>query len=172
MKPVQSFISRIMSTLQNIWGNKQGEAKPLQVSAQPTPTPPPAQAFTQGFNNYGSVPAANYANEFAASAAANPLPDPYLPAVLAIMETGGGRNMAYENNLTNWGMQDMPSIPYMIDRMYSGIGSRFPYYQDYMKSGNLQDFFNSYTPPGPEHGNPTMDELLQRYNAIRQLFPQ
>lgn len=199
MKPDLSFLSKLRSRLEGLFGVSKAEAKPLSVSKQPvststpqnvnnaplmnelsnqhfaatpTPTPPPAQAFEQGFNAYGNIPLTDYANEFQQAAQNSPLPDPYLPAVLGIMETSGGQNMKYANNPFNWGMQDMESIPYVIDRIYSGIGGRMPYYKNYLESGNLEDFFNSYTPPGPEHGNPSMEELLQRYQKIRDLFPQ
>lgn len=36
MKPQQSFLSRIMSTLENIWGNKGGPAQPLKVVSPKT----------------------------------------------------------------------------------------------------------------------------------------
>lgn len=37
MKPQQSFLSRIMSTLNNIWGNTMGKPEPLKVISPKTP---------------------------------------------------------------------------------------------------------------------------------------
>lgn len=137
----------------------------------PTPTPQPrpsTQDFRAGFEEYGS-PLATASGQFANAAQQYSLPDPYLPAVLALLETSGGLNQRFANNPFNWGMQDMPSLDYAIDRIYSGIGGRMPYYQNYLQSGNIADFLPVYTPPGG--ANPELDELIARYEALRALFP-
>ena len=137
-------------------------------TSTPTPTPVPLfDRFKKGFEGYGSDLATASA-QFAQSAKDNPLPDPFLPAVLSFMETSGGKKQKFANNPFNWGMQDMPSLEYAIDRIYSGIAKRFPYYKDYLKTGDLRDFFKRYTPEGPS--NPTPDELIERYGSLRKRF--
>lgn len=147
---------------------------PQTPTPMPTPTPTPTpmgtpgqEVFTRGFEGYGS-PLATASGQFAQSAAQNPLPDPLLPAIIALMESSGGRNQTFANNPFNWGMQPMPDLNTAIDRIYSGIGGRTPYYEDYLQSGDLSDFFNVYTPPSP--ANPPLEELINRYNLLRELF--
>ena len=135
---------------------------------KPTPTPIPMQdKFSQGFTQYGSDLATS-SGQFAQQAQANPIPDPFLPAVLALMETSGGKNQKFKFNPFNWGMQDMPNLNTASEKVYSGISKRFPYYQQYLQTGDLFDFFKHYTPD--IEGNPKPEELVQRYTELRKLF--
>ena len=142
-------------------------ASPLP-EPKPSPAPIPMQEkFSQGFTQYGSDLATS-SGQFAKQAQANPIPDPFLPAVLALMETSGGKNQKYAFNPFNWGMQDMPNLDSAIEKVYSGIAKRFPYYQKYLQTGDLYDFFKHYTPD--VEGNPKPEELVQRYTELRKLF--
>jgi len=140
-----------------------------------TPTPSPKaseiteEGFRKGFEKY-DAPVATASAQFVEAANKYTLPDPYTPAVLAIMETSGGKNQRFKNNPFNWGMQDMPSLDYAIDRIYSGISERFPYYKDYLESGSLEELFKYYTPSG-DPSNPRTSELIERYEEIRKYFP-
>ena len=125
------------------------------------------ERFKKGFQSYGSKLATASA-DFARQAEENPLPDPFMPAVISLMETSGGRNQRFSFNPFNWGMQHFPSLPYAIERIYSGIGKRMPQYQDYRESGKLEDLFKHYTPPSGT--NPSQEELVKRYNELRKLF--
>lgn len=161
----------------------------------PTPTPTPMQAPTmpqedqynggsidpsviaQGFQKFSATPppVASMSSEIAS--AGEGLPDELLPAILALMETGGGKHMASKNNPYNLG----PGIEYPdLKTAIVGGGPRDQkgfkgvihggLYDKYKESGKLEDFFNTFTPPGPEHGNPSMEELIQRYHSLRSLF--
>ena len=146
-------------------------ASPIpDVTPTPTPTLTPislSDRFKKGFESYGSNLATASA-KFSEQAQNNPLPDPFLPAVISLMETSGGKKQRYAFNPFNWGMQDMPSLDKSIERIYSGISKRFPYYADYLKSGKLEDFFKVYTPPNKN--NPSNEELVRRYNLLKKNF--
>ena len=175
--PIENKWNVVKGVVAGGWGDIKKALSPtpisprgeLQVpSALPTPTPQPMeQSFQKGFKRYGSE-LANYSGNFAEAAEKYNLPDPYLPAVMALMETSGGKNLKYKNNPFNWGMQDMPSTDYTIDHIYSGIGGRFPYYQKYLQTKDIGDFFDSYTPQ--DGVNPSKEELVSRYNSLRKYF--
>jgi len=130
----------------------------------------------QGFLNYDPhSPAATLAASFAR--AGQGLPDPYMPAVLALKETSGGKNMTHPNNLLNilYGGNSAYEKPeYGIEG--GGGHQGFPgvikngYYNDYLKSGNLQDFFKHYTPP-TDPRNPSLQGSVDQYNGLRRYFP-
>lgn len=150
---------------------------------------PSANDFLQGFNNYSpNLPIASQAGLF--SQAAQRLPanvDKFLPAIISLMETSGGQNMSAPNNFFNTygtqnGQNGLISYPNLATALLGGNNSGVPAqgfvgnllnnpaYQPYLNSGNLSDFFNVYTPPGAEHGNPTLPQLMSRYNTIRGNF--
>lgn len=150
---------------------------------------PDASTFLNGFNNFGSsVPVASQSGLFARVASALPPKiDPLLPAIISLMETGGGTNNVGMNNPfnirgTQGGDQQFINYPSLETALLGGqngpdysqglVGTlnNSPYYDKFRSSGDLADFFNTYTPFGAGYGNPTMEELLSRYNSLRSLF--
>ena len=146
------------------------------VPPTPTPTPNYSDIISRGMQNFSPgnvVPAASMSSQLAT--AGQGLPDPRIAAVLSLMESGGGQRMR-NNNLFNLG----PGIPYpdlQTAILGGGENNQFGFkgimreggpYQDYRQSGNLEDFFSIFTPPGP--GNPTIEELLNSYYELRKLF--
>ena len=170
------------------------QPKVKEGQPEPTPTPNPMlEALKEGFINYNRYsadknnkpyfenPLATMSAEIMRAATENPLPDPYLPPTMALMENGTGENYAKENNPFNYG-GDRPDLKTAIDKVYQGIGSTSNIgttdangmgglYRDYMKSGNMQDFFKIYT-PSSDPNNPSYDELIDRYTNLRQYFPK
>lgn len=163
---------------------QQATTNTVQPSPQPSPQPQSQGAISPeqlqtGFNRFSNPPPpiAQYAPQLAQ--AGQGLPDPLLPAVIALMETGGldPNKTATPNNAYNLG----PGFAYP-DPATSIVGGgpnnqkglegvlKGGLYDDYLQSGDLADFFNKFTPPGQEYGNPSMEELIQRYMLIRELF--
>lgn len=153
----------------NITMAKANSPTPLPTN-RPNPTPPPAEYYRRGFEKFGA-PVASNADAYVSAQQQYPLSDPYMLAILSLMETGGGQHMKYKNNPLNWGMQDLPSIPYTVEHASSGIGGRMPYYKDYLNSGDISDFFKVYTPES-DPSNPRNSELVDRYNKLRAYFPE
>jgi hypothetical protein len=166
-----------------------GNPPPVPVSQQKS-IPKPA-VFQNGFTKFNEeAPVATQSAIFAK--AAKQLPsniDPLLPAIIAIMETGGGSKLAANNNLFNLrGTQDGQNkfidYPSMETALLGGknrgvesqgfIGTILnnPSYSKFRSSGDIADFFKVYTPPGSQYGNPTLEELISRYHSIRTLFPE
>lgn len=164
----------------------------------PTPTPTnvpmryaPAtlDAISQGFSRFGGdVPISSAAKAFVQ--AGEELPDnidPYLPAVISLMETGGGRHNVGDYNAFNIsgtqngkrGFVGYPDYETAIlggpngdveSSGFVGLISEGSPYAKFRETGRLDDFFRSYTPPGEQYGNPSMEQLLDRYARIRRLF--
>jgi len=177
----------LIEKLAKLFGMDQKETKTADGEPSPTPTPNPMiEALKKGFADYSAKsnfenPLATMSAEMASAAEKNPLPDPYLPATMSLMETGGGKNMKYENNPFNYG-GDKPDLNTAIDKIYQGIGSTAGVgttdgngmggkYRDYLNSGDLQDFFKVYT-PSADPRNPNYDELMKRYTQLRGYFPE
>jgi hypothetical protein len=185
------YISKAKS---NIGANNVGGGQQPQQTSQPQVlgtqnSVPSPQDFQNGFNNYSpNLPIASQSGLF--SQAAQQLPgniDKFLPAIISLMETSGGRNMAAPNNFFNLsgiqnGQQGLVSYPdlktALVGGMNGGVQSQGfmgnllnnPAYKPFLQSGNLADFFKIYTPPGVNNGNPTLPMLLNRYDTIRQNF--
>ena len=216
------FLSRIRTTLENLWGNNEKKAKPLSVSAQEPKQDVndkgtmqkisdehfseqgPAlgkqtitaddilRGLTSFAGNNAQVPLATQAAQLAE--AGNRLPDPYLPIVLALKETQGGRDVVnrannggaagagmnnawnimyggklidypdYETALMgggNWGVNGAPQQG-LLGTLTGGL------YDNYMRSGNLEDFFSTYSDPSV--GNPPMEKQVADYMYLRSLF--
>ncbi len=164
--------------LMEIWGKLFGSPASA-ASASPTPTPAPSMSdrIRSGLLKYqADIPAATLSSELAQAGMG--LPDPFLPAVMTLMETRGGQDMATPNNLFNIG----PGIEYDDPRTsiigggernqkgFEGIMREGGLYQPYRDSGRLEDFFSVFTPPGEQYGNPSMEELLKRYQLLRAYF--
>lgn len=170
----------------------QQQQQPAPQAAPPAQPPrPTAQDYTQGFNAFGAnVPVATQGAQFAQAGAALPSNiDPYLPAIISLMESGGGAKTVAPNNAWNIrgmqnGQQQFVSYPDLATALLGGdnngvqssgfVGQVLnnPAYAPFRSSGNIQDFFQTYTPPGAAYGNPSMDELVARYQALHALFPQ
>lgn len=163
-----------------------GKAQKPQVMGMQT-RPPVAKTpqvtgenVMRGFKRFSNPPPPAATLSAQLAEAGQDLPDPFLPAILTLMETGGlhPNKTATPNNLFNVG----PSINYPTpEASILGGGERNQLglkgllrpgglYDDYLQSGNLADFFNHFTPPGEEYGNPSMEELMDRYNSLRSLF--
>lgn len=135
-----------------------------------------ADAIKSGFLDYGAKsgydnPLATMSAEMAQAGEENPLPDPYLPATMNLMETSGSKNMAQENNYFNWGSKAKPDINTAINGIYQGVANPDGLYKDYLQSGQLSDFFKTYT-PSIDPNNPNQEELIKRYTSLRKYFPQ
>lgn len=164
-----------------------GSEKTDKVEGEaPTATPTPqkdneaiAEAIAAGLKAYGvnsgyENPLATASARMADQAVENNLPDPYMPAAMNIMETGGSKYMAQPNNYFNWGTNAKPDINTAIDRMIQGVGNTGDtgLYKDYLQSGDMADFFKHYTPE-TDPNNPALDTLLNRYTNIRnKYFPK
>lgn len=150
---------------------------------------PGADAYRRGFERFKpGIPVMSIADRFAEAASRLPKNiDPYLPAVLALMETGGGEKVVGDNNAWNLsgtqnGKRGFVGYPDFATALLGGdnggvqsqgfVGTVLndAPYAKFRNTGNLADFFQVYTPPGEEYGNPSMEELLDRYARLRALF--
>lgn len=191
MNQVQSTLNQFFPTRSNnLRIDKPSKSPDLSSVIKAASNTPSAADFQSGFSKFGAdAPVATASPAFAQAAQKMPANmDPYLPAVIALMETGGGAKTVAPNNVFNIsGMQNgregFVSYPDFSTALLGGdnggvqsqgfMGTLLngPAYSDFRSSGNLGDFFNSYTPPGPAYGNPSLEELLGRYQALRALFP-
>jgi len=166
------------------------------VANAPTTTPTDTNfndlinTIKNGFTKYGSpmaTAAADFANAGYKLQQQHPNVDPLIAAVLSLKETSGGKSMAPNsaNNTLNLG----PNINYPdiktnlmgggtwgIDggpqQGFTGIMNQ-PVYQKYLDSGNLNDFFPSYTPTYDTNGkkvNGTTAEQIAQYDTLRKFF--
>lgn len=167
-------------------------------SITPTPTPTVDEeayvnAIKQGLSAHKADPQViALAQKYAELQKRYNIPDKYLIPIMAIMETGGGRWFKgydapteeqraaeyekWKNNPYNWGIaSNSAGVPGTIEditeKVYSGIAGRVPAYQDYMKSGDMADFFKHYTPE-TDPRNPTQAQLIERYKKIRKAFEE
>lgn len=149
------------------------DQQPHQAPQQPSMR----DRISSGLSKYQQdIPVATLSGELAQ--AGEGLPDPFLPVIMSLMETHGGEKMATPNNLFNIG----PGITYddpitailgggaRDQKGLKGLLREGGPYQQYRDTGNLEDFFSRFTPPGEAYGNPSMEELLQRYAALRSYF--
>ena len=173
------------------WVEQRPTSTPSQV---PSPTPYPRatpEGITQGLTDWGggtAPPVASFAAQLAELG--NMLPgtiDPNLIAALSLKETGGGSNLIP-------GLEGKNN-PYGIKSFDEAGNSSFANYPDYgvatlgggpqdqqglkgtlmgglydkfLESGNLEDFFNTYTPQG--EGNPTLEEQLKTMEQLLEYF--
>jgi len=158
--------------------------KPEATPKQKVVTPEEVEAGIRKFD--ASSPLLQFTQEL--SDAANAMPkkaDRWLPVVMAIMETGAGVKLSAANNPFNLrGEQggrtkfiDYPDIPTAIrggdnngvkSKGFVGTLNESTHYEQYRQTGNLEDFFAKFTPPGKEYGNPSVEELTGRYNSIKK----
>lgn len=152
----------------------------LGASAQsPSPTPLPAnladiaKVIQHGLTAYGSPPVTQSSDALAT--AGQGLPDPYLPAIISLIESGGGKNVTRgDNNIYNMNANQggvvYPDINTAIlggdgHQGFKGIVNKM--YQDYINSGNVGDFFNKYSPPSE---NAPLNTQVDRYNSIKKQY--
>ena len=190
-------MSGLSDFFNNIFGFNKPRPPMLSPYVEPTPTPTPtpkpkgytADQIKEGLTKFGpATPLISNADELATAVSRMPKAvDPLLPVIVSLMETGGGQKMTAKNNPFNIrGTQngkrkfiDYPDINTSIlggenkgvkSKGFTGTINEHPSYDQFRKTGNLEDFFSKYTPPGKEYGNPTMPELLSRYQQLRSLF--
>lgn len=141
----------------------------------------------KGFAKYGNPPIASHAADLAQLGyeVAQKGGDPYLPAALTLKETGGlsygpaqainnpagiGPGIKYPDLTTailGGGTSGINGGPQkgMRGVLFNGL------YDDYYKSGNLQDFFKHYTPAdAPGHNNPSYNEQINLMNQLLGYF--
>lgn len=171
----------------------------IQVrSSRPTPSPSPASIpapSSRTFNRdpqelekrillglasagFGSAPANRLAPQFAqVGAQLPPKVDPFLPVILALMESGGGQYLSSPNNLFNIGPGfSYPSLEVALmgggpqnQLGFQGLLRPEGLYQDFLNSGDLGQFFNKFT-PSSDPLNPSQAQLVQRFNTLRGNF--
>lgn len=110
--------------------------------------------------------------------------DPYIPTLVSLIETSGGRNFTRGQNnlynvLANTGGVNYPDYETAI--LGGGEGGRqgflgtilnSGYYKDYLRTKKLEDLLKVFTPPGAEHNNASMQRQLERYADLRRYFEQ
>lgn len=187
--------------------NRIQEAIPQWPSPSPSPSPSPTpqgstlgaqynpsdleKAISSGLasSNFANAPISTLSAQLAnAGSRMTGKGDPYLPTIIALMESRGlldpkpqaaanpynimlgGHLVNYEGNpgLAIQGGQDTRGVN---RKGFAGILRPGGPYSDYLQSGNLKDFFAHFT-PASDPLNPSPDELVSRYQNLRQMFPQ
>ncbi len=173
-------------------------AAPVVPTTTPVATPPSNLAdltkqIQNGFSNWsGGTPPPIATQSANLATAGQGLPDPLLPAIMTLIESRGMQdatpkananpyNIFYPGTQNSVDYQGNPDTAILGGTTPSGdkkagfIGSlKGGIYNDYLKSGNLADFFSHYSPPsdvaGGDPNNPTMQDLLDRYASLRSNF--
>ena len=160
--------------------------KPLIDTITPSPSPKPSldnlsDRISRGLANsaFKDAPIATLSSSLAD--AGENLPDPFLPTIMALMESRGlqdqkpkqaanpynilnnGQPVDYEGNpsLAISGGTDSQGVK---RRGFKGIMRKGGIYDDYLQSGNLSNFFSKFTPES-DPLNPSNKELVERYNS-------
>ncbi len=175
---MMDFINSIGSKLQELF--KTNETKLISPLPSSTPTPtqnPLQQQIERGISKYDqTMPIATLSAPLAK--VGQGLPDSLLPVILALMESGGGRNITSgANNLYNISPGQGITYPDLATAILGGgqrnqlglKGVLEKNYPDYLRSGNLTDFFSRFTPES-DLRNPSIEESIKRYNLLRTLF--
>lgn len=140
--------------------NKIASPVPLTSTSTSTPTPTPTptpnyeRGIREGLKEYfkGEMPpVATLSSTFVEEAQKNKL-NPYLLPAISVIETQGGRQETVPNNPLNWGIKAefYPQTPQeTIKKAASGIGTirAFPYYEEYRRTGRIEDLAKHYAPP-------------------------
>lgn len=158
--------------------------KAPDLNLKPQQPQPLQKNIQQGIQNFSpNSPLATMSGQLAqAGQMLPPTVSPYLPTILAMMESGGGVNQAALNNPYGIrgiqdGRQQFINYPDPTTAILGGGGQQglmgtllnSGIYNNFLNSGNMGDFFNSWTPQGG--GNPSLADLLLRYNSLMGLFP-
>lgn len=149
------------------------------ATATPAPSAPPSDlegVIRKAMAAYGNPPVATLSAELAQ--AGEGLPDPLLPAVVSLKESSGGKKLTYPNNFVNIlqpGKFDYPTPQSNItgehgdDRWsFKELLNEGSAYGKYRKSGDLADFFQSYTPPGGS--NASLEDQIAMYNLLKEKY--
>lgn len=181
----QSSITSPLSKAKNALIPNHGRQQVLAAAnTAPTPTPTPTlgqitQNIQKGFIKYGIDPNTAQQNAQYFAQAGQGLPDPYLPATIALKESSGGKTSQGQNNWINImspGTDTPVDYPDMQTALLGGNGHagfkgimNSGIYNDYLKSGNLNDFFSHYT-PASDPRNADYSSQIQTYNQLRSNF--
>lgn len=133
-----------------------------------------AEIIRRGYSHWGDVPAIQWAGTFAQA------PDiadvfvehPYLPAAVALAESSGGKNITYENNPMNWGI-NVPSFQPQspeeaIMKMMTGVGHRMDVYEPFRESQDIRDFAYIHTPPNENDTEKYINDLINIMSIFQQ----
>lgn len=135
------------------------------------------QIIRLGLEKYGNPPIATRSASLAK--AGEGLPDPLLPTIVALAETSGGKKITKgDNNIYNILPGGLPNAYPDLDTAILGGNGRKGFsglirgglYDDYLKSGRMEDFLKRYTPAGAEHGNASLEQQLRNYRVLRSYF--
>jgi len=190
---VMSFLDGLVNQAQAAWKNFTNP-DPITIRWGPTPTPSPTPTPTPTPTNFqqlietglksfpGNPPMATLSGELSqAGQGLGGKADPLLPTIIGLMESRGLLNPqpAAAANPFNI-MQNGVPVDYggkPADAIIGGNGHQGlagimkpgGIYNDYLQSGNLGDFFSHFTPPSDPR-NPSQEELIQRYNDLKQQY--
>lgn len=168
----------------------------VESTALPTPSPAPTdnqfgvprdqaaleEIITAGLadSNFADAPISTLSGQLAQAGAGLPeAVDPLLPVILSLMETSGGRNLSAPNNLFNIG----PGISYpdpVVNILGGGPQDQLGLagvlrpggiYDPFLQTGDLSEFFRTFTPE-TDPANPSNEELVNRFNTLRDIFVQ
>lgn len=153
-------------------------------SPSPTPTPgwvPYKKAYDTFYERRGNPPIAKFSELMAKLTYENP-PLRRNPGVLAgvpLLESSGGKNVTFENNPLNWGIQltkkgqfSPQSVEEVLTKMATGVSGRQKDYtvrqglNKWRATGNLEDFGDWYAPPedNAEHGGKVYGSRLKSFD--------
>lgn len=163
----------------------------VQPSSTPMPSPSPRpgqeqlqQQIQAGLSRFSepAPPIASLSAELAqAGAQLPPTVDPFLPTILALMESRGLLDQRPAESANPYNIM-APSLVQYQDPGQAILGGdgklglmgllrEGGLYQDFRDTGDLSTFFNRFT-PASDPLNPSNDELVSRYNTLLQLFQQ
>lgn len=159
-------------------------------SPSPSQSPQPTDLQTQiesGLSRFGEragqvPPIATQSAQLAQ--AGSQLPDtisPFFPTILSLMESRGLLDEAPAQNSNPYNIMAPDLVNYQDPSQailggggklgLSGLLREGGLYQDFRDTGDLNTFFNRYTPPS-DPLNPSNQELVDRYNTLLELFVQ
>lgn len=226
MKPDLSFLSKIRTNLENLWGGAEKAVKGLvvkqpaepphvrstmpdvndipamqeatrfreqqRIQEQPAPTPYPRvtpEEILKGLlaqSGGKDIPVASIVQQLAELG--NSLPDnidPFFPAALSLRESGGGVTSGTDRNnpygIMTWdkqGNRELAAYPDLATATLGGgprnqMGLKGTLnnglYENFLQSGNLSDFFNTYSPSGE---NASTEDQIALFNQLLKYFRQ
>lgn len=157
--------------------NAVNQAEQAQTNSPPFMPASPywknAEAIRSYMKDYGSP----YANEIASGTLdmieKYPIYQdmPYMIPAVSVNETSAGQNMK-GNRIVNWAIYEPSynpsSIGQEIERMGSGVAERMPYYSDFRKTRNMDDFAKVYAPVSDNNSPNYGKNVLGVMDRIRQ----
>jgi hypothetical protein len=193
-----SFMTRVNEFFQELAQKLSGRGaepvKYLDPQATPTPTPPPKEIhlneqIKQGIENYApDSPLIDYADQLAE--VGEGLPHKTLPGALAIKESSALRDIPGNEKMREFnnpfgikppgGLAQYPDIATSIvgggpndqQGLKGVLGSGA--YDDYLESGELEDFLNVYTPGGGANRSikDQIEELQEYLDYFKEQLPE